>query len=413
MSGRASLILVLAFGLLFGVVGSNMLKTSNDATDTFVDYYKKTIAHNIANSAASMAANKIFINKNWNAGFDDLPIGGGWADVVVETYDLYSKKITATSDFEGYKDTVQVWLEPKNFAQFGNFYDVMGGVWWASGDTCSGPFHTNDFLNALGNPVFLGYTTTLKGVKLYDAFSYAEIHGGYDQGIYIPLTFDATIIQDAAITAGKVFEKLGGGYINVKLQFNSDGTVTYWQRDGNSGPWGDSTIVDLNIIAPNGVLYVKQGDVFISGVLDGRITVMANKSSGVGGIINITDDLVYKKNPLIEPSTNMLGLVAQDYVKVPFDPSRGDIDIHASIYAQNAGLVVEDRGSYPTAYKMNLLGGVIGKKVEPTATYKLVSGKWVPDKGYSYVHKFDERFYKAVPPFFPLTDKYRVVSWLE
>lgn len=413
MGGKASLVLVLAFGLLFGVVGSNMLKTSNEATDTFVDYYKKTKAHNIATSVANMAANKIFTDKNWAAGFVDLPIAGGLAYASVETYDIYNKKITARSNYNGYEDTVQVWLEPKNFAQFGNFYDEMGSVWWASGDTCSGPFHTNDFLNALGNPVFLGYTTTLKGVKLYDASSYAEIHGGYDQGIHIPLTFEASIIEDAAIAGGKVFEKLGGGYINVKIEFNSDGTVTFWQRDGSSGPWGDSTIADLNTIAPNGVLYVKEGDVFISGTLNGRITVMANKSGGSGGIINITDDLKYNKNPLMEPSSDMLGLVAQDYVRVPFDPSRGDFDIHASIYAQNAGLVVVDRGSYPTAYKMNLLGGVIGKKVEPTATYIKVGGVWVPDKGYSYVHKFDERFNKVVPPFFPLTDKYRVVSWLE
>ena len=68
-----------------------------------------------------------------------------------------------------------VWLEPKNFAQFGNFYDLFGNVWAATGDTFSGPFHTNDYLNTFGDPVWLGFTTSLKGVKLYDKYSNAHL----------------------------------------------------------------------------------------------------------------------------------------------------------------------------------------------------------------------------------------------
>ena len=62
---------------------------------------------------------------------------------------------------------------------------------------------------------------------------------------------------------------------------------------------------------------------------------------------------------------------------------------------------------------MNILGGVIGKRVLPTAEYVWDGKKYVPVKGYSYVHTFDERFNKTVPPFFPLTDKYRLVAWYE
>jgi hypothetical protein len=76
-------------------------------------------------------------------------------------------------------------------------------------------------------------------------------------------------------------------------------------------------------------------------------------------------------------------------------------------------LVIEKYDDYKNAYNMNLVGGVIGHKVQPTATYKLISGKYVPIRGYSYVHKYDTRFLKVRPPFFPSTKFYRVVSWYE
>ena len=62
---------------------------------------------------------------------------------------------------------------------------------------------------------------------------------------------------------------------------------------------------------------------------------------------------------------------------------------------------------------MNLLGGIIGQKVQPTAKYKLINGHYVPVNGYSYVHYYDERFTKVRPPFFPSSKYFKVVSWYE
>lgn len=420
MGGKASLILVLAFSVLFGMLGTQMLKSSNDATDSYVNYYIQTKAHSIASSAANIAANKLFKNKDWTTGYSDLKVDDGKTDVIIEKFGEFNqnRKITAIGKFGGQKDTVTVWLEPKNFAQFGNFYDAFGSVWAATGDTFSGPFHTNDFLNTFGDPVWLGFTSSLKGVKLYDKYSTAHLCGGFAQGVSIPLTFDAAPIQNAAQINGKIFQD-GTNYIQVDLQFNSDSTVTYKQRTGTTGVWSAPVTKTLNTLAPNGVIYIKKGDIFIKGTLSGRATVMANKN-GSGGIIHITDDLKYNKNPLIEPSMDMLGLVAQEQVQLDKANAnvRGDVDIHASIYSQNRGLIVETSDiynfpEYNQAYKMNIIGGVIGKKVEATAKYQLIAGKWVPIRGYSYVHKFDERFNTSVPPFFPLTNLFRVISWRE
>ena len=72
MGGKAALLLVLAFSALFGIMGTQMLRTSNQATDSYVHYYKKTKAHDLAVSGANMAVNEIFMNKSWKAGYSTI-----------------------------------------------------------------------------------------------------------------------------------------------------------------------------------------------------------------------------------------------------------------------------------------------------------------------------------------------------
>ena len=81
------------------------------------------------------------------------------------------------------------------------------------------------------------------------------------------------------------------------------------------------------------------------------------KGDKKAGTIHITDDVKYNTDPRIDPSsTDMLGLIAGEKVQLDFDPSRGDIDIQASIYSQKDGLVIEKYKNYPVASNMNLLG---------------------------------------------------------
>jgi hypothetical protein len=415
MTGKTSLILVLAFSILFGIMGANMIRTSNEATDSYIEYYSKTKAHDLAVSGANMAANAIFINKYWMAGYNNLNIDYGLLNVSVDSFGYDNKLITAIGDFEGYRDTVLVWLEPKNFAQYGNFYNSMA-AWAATGDTFSGPFHTNDYLKCYGDPVFLGYTTTRNGVQLYNSNSHPEFHGGLEEGVYIPLEFDTSLIRQAAFNNGKIFKDTTGSnqLIDVKLSLLSNGTVDYSYNINHSG-WSTTFNQPLNTLAPNGVIYVEKGNVFIQGTLNGKISVVASqKGDPTAGVIHITDDLKYNKNPLVDPtSTDMLGLIAENYTQVDFNLTTGDLDLHASIYSQKDGLIIEKYGDYPTAHNLNIVGGVIGEKVRATATYIWNGSAYVPVHGYSYVHKFDERFNKTVPPFFPKTKYYKVVSWLE
>jgi len=128
----------------------------------------------------------------------------------------------------------------------------------------------------------------------------------------------------------------------------------------------------------------------------------------------IDNTIQYSVDPLENPDLcdDYLGLVAEQQVEIPFDPSRGDFTIHASIFSQNGGLQVTDYKNYPAAYKMNIVGGIIGHKVEATAEYTK-SPPYIPTNGYSYVHKYDKRFDLQVPPYFPKMRIFTTIAWYE
>jgi len=415
MGGKVSLLLILGFSGIFALMGRGLLNFSNEASENFYDYYTGTRAHNIAVSGANMAANKLFMNKTWLTGFNDLEIDEGTLNVIVDTFETYNRRVYSIGNYGGVSDTVIVTLEPKNFAQYGNFYD-QNNAWWATGDTLRGPFHTNDYLKTYGRPVFLGLATTTKGVKLYNSNAFPEFQGGLETGIYIPLEFDTSLIRVAAYDNGKIFRDTTGSnkITDVKLELKSDGNIDYSINIDNNG-WTPNVITPLSTLAPNGVIYVEKGNVYIKGTLNGKLSVVATrKGSSYAGKIHITDNVRYNTDPRIySTSTDMLGLIAEQNVQLDFDASRGDIDIQASIYSQNDGLVIENYQNYPGASNMNLLGGIIGKKLRATATYGWNGQDYYVTHGYSYVHDFDERFYQQVPPFFPKTKYFKIVSWLE
>ncbi len=418
MAGKATLFLVLAFSAIFALMARDLLNFTNQAEDNYLSYYNETNLHNIAVSGANMAASQIFFNKSWSAGYSNLSLMGGKLNVTVDTINTDERKIISVASYNGDTDTIVVCLQPKNFAQYGNFYNVFGSVWAATGDTFSGPFHTNDYVNCYGDPVFLGYTTSLKGIKLYDNKSHPKFLGGTDQGINVPLEFDTSSIRVAAFNDGKVFRDTTNNnkVTDLDITFNADATVKYRIRINNAA-WTSYQTVPLTTLAPNGVIYVEKGNVFVKGTVNGQATLFATKKgSSSAGKIHIEDDVVYNKDPRTDPtSTDLLGMVAEQNVQLDYDASRGDVNIDASMYSQNGGLVVQNYSSYPSAYKMNILGGVIGQNVEATATYAWdpVKKQYVPTHGYSYVHKYDERFAKMVPPYFPKTKYFKVVSWRE
>ena len=240
-------------------------------TENFVDYYSTTRASNIAISAANIAINKLYLDKNWMTGINDRPFADGFMNADIDSFGWDSRKIVATGEFRGVAKKVEILLEPENFAMFGNFYNVMGGVWWATGDTLRGRFHANDWINCYGDPVFLGPATTSKGVKPYDKYSHPEFHGGTKVTDPIPLEFDTSALRIAAYNNGKIFRDTTntGKVTTVDLKFLSNGNVTYKLKIG-SGSYTPEVTVPLTTLAPNGLIYVEKGNLRVEGILNGR-----------------------------------------------------------------------------------------------------------------------------------------------
>jgi len=83
MGGKAAILLVLGFSLIFLVLGRNFLSLTTRAVDNEMIYYNQAQSYNIAVSGANMAANQIFIDKTWSTGYTNLTIGEGTVNVFV------------------------------------------------------------------------------------------------------------------------------------------------------------------------------------------------------------------------------------------------------------------------------------------------------------------------------------------
>jgi len=415
MGGKVSIILVMLFSAVFAMVGRTILNRSVTMSDNFVEYYSTTRASNIAISGANIAINRLYLNKDY---MDPIygPFSGGNIDVDIQKIGTENRRIIAEGTYNGVTKSVDILLEPENYALFGNFYNVFGGVWAATGDTFRGRFHANDWINCYGDPVFLGPATTSRGVKLYDKYSHPEFHGGTKVTDPIPLVFDTSAMRIAAYNNGKICRDTTntGKVTTVDIKFLSNGNVTYKIKIG-SGSYTPERTVPLTTLSPNGLIYVEKGNINVEGTVNGRTTLVASqKGNSTAGQVFITNSIEYAENPQLYPSSDdMMGIVAENKVTVTYNSSRGNINIYSSIFSQKDGLVIDRYADYPTAYQMKLFGGIIGQKVQPTAKYQLINGKYVPINGYSYVHYYDDRFTKVRPPFFPATKYFRVISWYE
>ena len=416
MGGKVSLFLVMGFAGLFALFSKNIMDTSTRTVDNYAFYFSKSQAHHIAVSGIHMAMMEININDpKWTTGFSNKPIAGGYLDLSVANMASGIIRVTSIGKYGSFKDTVVVTAKQRSYAEYGNYYNVFSNVWAATGDTFDGKFHANDFIQCYGDPVFKGVVTTSKGVKLYDKNSHPKFEDGWKLQTNDPVKFDTAAMRIDAYAGGKVFRDTtnSGKITDVKLRFNSDGTVKYSISIGGS-PYTPEVTVPVTDLAPNGLIYIERGNARIQGTLNGQVTIVASKKGTTGaGRVLIDNTIQYAVDPLAQPDLcdDYLGLVAEQQVEIPFDSTRGDFTIHASMLSQNGGLVVTNYSDYPAAYKMNIIGGIIGHKVEATAKYDGVTK--LPTNGYSYIHRYDKRFDINVPPYFPKMRIFSTIAWYE
>ena len=406
MTGKASIMVIAGFSLLFLIVGQNFGHMSNRSVDNYVDYYNESIAHNIAVSGANLAANKIYLDATWDDGYKDRPYQNGELNLDVNIIDVYQnyREIVSKGEYMGFISTVRVTLAPSKFSKFAYYSLYEGGsIWWTNKDTVWGPFHTQDYIRAYRHPVFYGKATTKKKLKYYTSRKKDKprFFGGFEKGVNLELPTDGVDkLELVADDNGFKFT----GEDTVYMRFELD-TLKFRFSYSDA----DSSLY-LPSAAPNGVVFAKNSVVRLSGTVRGQYSVGCSGSGGKGQVY-LDNDIVLEKDPRIDPtSTDLLGIVTKNEVKITDNASNhSDINIHASIYCETGGFGSENYDSRPVSGNINLFGGIVQHTRRAVGTF---SGGGI-SSGFSKRYRYDERLRIASPPGFPGTGSYEIVSWLE
>jgi len=442
MSGKASLFVVVGFTLLFMITLQNYGSITNRSVDNYIEYCNKTVAHNIALSAANIVANQVYripMQGASNSGWCDFQ--GGRMQWSVSNWVNRIRTLTAIGEYGGETSLIQIQVTPNSFSRYAYFSEheranPSGGyIWWMGKDVVDGPFHTQDNLRVATHPKFLGESTSHFGELIYQTNKATDspiITGLYQPGLSLPIPDNSISELLAPAKAGGKFFNLTSTssirYSGFSLTFNSNGTITYiisgYKKSGSSwvawNPTDSTKTVSGPTLAPNGVIYLggnfkdKNGnnleiDMRMKGTVAGQYTVASE------GNVWLDDDIVFKTDPQIDPtSTDLLGICAKDYVWISkTDPNRNDINIQAAIFCQEGGFGAEDYNDYDSRWgprgDINLLGGVSQSWRQPVGTF---SGESIRT-GYAKKYTYDRRLLSKSPPFFPGTGLFRLVSWYE
>ena len=478
MVGRASLIVILGFSLIFGLAGQYWNRESDSATENFVNYYSSSAAHNIAVGAANLACDSIFQNSADTAVINGLsgtfPGGGSYMIASQMQPGIYGSKnvaITAIGIYAGFEgnpitDTIRVLLATYKFSRFAMYDSSDHDVYWTTGDTLTGPFQTDGNMYVSGVPVIKGPVTIggatysdhngrlsqPKKTNLPDPYGDTLKANSFLSGVNVqmPQTMDYSSISSATSTISQTNYTGSNSAFDVYLTFNSNGTVTetdttrqYTSSGRGRGNWSvvatnssslsgkNTALTSLENSEGQTVILVANGDVHVSGVVNGDVTVVGQQGSGStarhsytgnstgafssasDGNVMITGDLTYRNNPQTDPASNdMLGLVATNNVMLTTQPP-GNITIDAAIFARNGSFLYQgysstrgttSNGNYNTFAGYIDLYGSLSQKVR--GAIGQVSGT-----GYLKDYKYDPRFARNSPPAFPGTSQYRVISW--
>lgn len=416
MTGKAILLVVMGFTLTLLIVGQKFGNVSNLAVDNYVKYQKETVAHNIAISGANIAANAIYLNPTWNAGYSNIPYQDGYLDLSVQIIDanLGWREITSRGTYMGKSSEIKLRIAPSNFSEYAYYstYERSSSsssekIWWTGKDTVWGPFHTQDKLRVSNHPAFLGQRTSHKGAIEYYKDKKTDsptITGLYEPGKDLIIPPQAVEnLEAAADDKGYKFENKD----TVYLFFDKD-TLRYKHKYSDK-----YQALYLPTAAKNGLIYAKNMVVRLKGTVKGKYTVGCSSStSSTGkGTIWLDDDIVYNTNPLVDPtSTDLLGVIAENYVWITENKANGkDINIQASVFSEKLGFGAYNYDDRPISGNINLLGGIQQNYRQPVGQF----GSSGITSGFTKQYRYDWRLAFMSPPFYPGTGGFKIVSWFE
>lgn len=342
------------------------------------------------------------------------------------------------------KKTIEVKVHKKLFTNYVCFAGDMSTpsgtlLYWGDGEEVRGPFHTNGNLLTTGRPIF---HDDVCFVKIWNRGGNPDFKKPGQ-----PQKVESLIFPESNKSLAYWGEEVNGGYKyegrTCVLLDNSTLHIRNVKINNN-----EKQELDL---PPSSVIYIK-GDLYISGVLDGRLTILVegniyitrrdptdynyNNAKYTGGIeyANTNIPTLTEENP-IDPSDDMLGLVSNgniyvhsygwpkwgkawpwskegEYIDTSYRDSSStkNITIHAALfgYSTKSCYGVQDYNNLGNMGRIYFTGSQVFSKMGATYT---TSGSRI--YGYKEDNTFDLRMRYDAPPHFlePKNSGWEVKSW--
>ena len=188
------------------------------------------------------------------------------------------------------------------------------------------------------------------------------------------------------------------------LKFKSDGTfdLSKVNSSPNQGDITSETFQENKLIPANGVIYSNGGDVWVEGVVNGRVTVVAGNSADIYVPNNLTYSAKY--------SDDIIGLLADDNIYIPYTVPN-DLEIDGALLARNGTI---KRQYYTGTYGLRNSLTIFGSQIE------LLRGgfKYGTAPNYSSgfvntIYTYDGNLLYQPPIGIPVTPGYKLISWQE
>jgi len=353
----------------------------------------------------------------WNSGAAQN-LGGSSYSVTISQIDIpaspniFRYSITSTGTVSNMSRVLRRYVQAINFANYIWYTnrETWGGnnVWFIRNDYLDGPMHTNAHFNIFGKDpgaTFIGMASSVDGyIRFYNNGNNINLAQTTNSPYDIPdfqqgFTFGAAQGTMPGTALNLKTNAASGGYSfnqNTQVVLNGNGTMNY--KVGNQA-WQNN-----RPLPANGALFVN-GNLTISGTLDGRLTV------GASGDVKIPNNLVYASgDPVANPSSNdTLGIISEGDVIINSN-APSNLQIHGVIMALNSSFYLDN---YTSGLKGDLIvrGGIIQKERGPVGTFNALSGQKI--SGYTKDYSYDSRMLISPPPFMPTTGDYLTLAWEE
>jgi hypothetical protein len=412
----------MGFGLVLGYISTNLNRYSTQALNNMTSYYDATSSHALAVAGANAALAKFYTDTSWSGpmdqSFSDGPMVGSFT-VTMATVGGSQKRLRSVSTYTAsgmgtLRDTVEVFFNTAGGTPFTEYAwycnQDAGNIFWQNQDTVWGKGHSNGNVHIAGSPVFMDkFTTATKfdPPKPGTGTNQAIFKNGYETGVAsIPYPTDLSSVVSAS-SGGKHYTH----DISVKLlpgsALNNDGLAAVVDLST-----GAKDTVHLGDAGFNGLI-LSDGNVSISGVLDGKVSVASLQS------IKVTDDCTYERNPRLGASDDVLGLIAANNVIIADNTANHtSCAVYGSTFTLTGSLVAENLNSLPNCGNLTIYGSVIQNTEQEVGVYKAKGGgKSSLQKGFWKDFRWDPRLADAnnTPPFFPGygVKAYAISNWWE